>query len=60
MMMGQPACLHPLLIFMMFYEDDIQPEMQVPPAISAIHPEQLYQEIKLSATGDESIDNRWC
>ena len=28
-----PACLHPLLINKMFYEDDIHPEIQVCPAI---------------------------
>ena len=44
-MMG-PACLHPLLIYKMFYEDDIHPEIQMLPAISAIHPEHLYQQKK--------------
>ena len=29
------------------YEDDSHPEIQVPPAISAIHLEQLYQQKKL-------------
>ena len=38
---------------MMFYEDDSHPEIQVPPAISAIHLEQIYQQKNLSAPGDE-------
>ena len=48
--------------YMMFYEDDICPEIQVPPAISAIRPEYLYQKKKkkkkkkLSAPGDS---HRW-
>ena len=44
--------------YMMFYEDDICPEIQVPPAISAIRPEHLYQKKKkkLSAPGDS---HRW-
>ena len=44
--------------YMMFYEDDICPKIQVPPAISAIRPEYLYQQqkIKLSAPGDS---HRW-
>ena len=53
------ACLHPLLIFMMSYEDDIHPKILVPPAISEIHPEHrpehLYQQKKLSAPGDGHI-----
>ena len=42
-MMG-PASLFALLIYKMFYEDDIHPEIQMPPAISAIHLEHLYQQ----------------
>ena len=38
--------------YMMFYEDDIYPEIQVPLAISAIRPEHLYQQKKSSAPGD--------
>ena len=45
--------------YMIFYEDDIYPEIQVPPAISAIRPEHLYQQQqqqKLSSPGDS---HRW-
>ena len=40
---------------MMFYEDDYQHEIQVPPAISAIRSKHLYQQQKklLSAPGDD-------
>ena len=42
---------------MMFNEDDIHPEIQVPPAISAIQLEQLYQQ-KTWVPLVMSIDNR--
>ena len=49
-----PASLFTSTVDLMFYEDDIHPEIQVPPAISAIHPEHLYQQKKkLSAPGGE-------
>ena len=48
------------MIYKMFYQDDIHPEIQMPRAISAIHLEHLYQQKKkLSAPGDEQY-NRWC
>ena len=53
----------------MFYEDDIYPEMQVPPAISAIRPEHLYQQQQQQQQQQEqkkswvprviAIDDRW-
>ena len=49
----------------MFYEDDTHPEIiQMPPAISAIHLEHLYQQKKkLSTPGDKQynrcVDINW-
>ena len=47
---------------MMFYKDDICPEIQVPPAISAIRPEHLYQQKKKKKSWVPrviAIDDRW-
>ena len=58
----QPVCTHCWFTWY-FTKMIIHSEIQVPPAISAIHLEHLYQQKTKKKNWETlvmSIDNRWC